>query len=74
MAIITKIAPRREGQREDLYRIEERMHHILGQIAECDRILRQAREAEKRIADLRAQLVEVSGEYVNFLSDGEKGA
>jgi len=73
MAVV-KIAPRREGQREDLYRIEERMHHILGQIAECDRILRQAREAEKRIADLRAQLVEVSGEYVNFLSDGEKGA
>ena len=59
----TKIAPNR---------IEERMHFILSQIAECDRTIRQAREAEKRIADLRAQLAEVSGEYVNLLSDGEK--
>lgn len=58
----TKIAPNR---------IEERMHFILSQIAECDRTIRQAREAEKRIADLRAELADIAEEYTNFLSRGE---
>jgi len=74
MAVV-KIAPRREGQREDLYRIEERMHHILGQIAECDRVIRQAREAEKRIADLRAELANIAEQYSDYLSTyREEGA
>jgi len=74
MAVV-KIAPRREGQREDLNRIEERMHHILGQIAECDRVIRQAREAEKRIADLRAELANIAEQYSDYLSTyREEGA
>jgi hypothetical protein len=74
MGTIAKIAPnRREGQEKDLYRLEERMHFLLSQIAECDRILRQAWEAEKRIMDLRAELAEISGQYADFIS-GEKGA
>lgn len=36
---VIKIAPKREGQEKDLYRLEERMHYILSQIAECDRII-----------------------------------
>lgn len=73
MGTIAKIAPRREGQQEEISRLEERMHFILSQIAECDRIIRQAREAERKIADLRAELAEISGQYVDFIS-GEKGA
>lgn len=71
MATVTKIAPMREGLREDLIRLEERMHFLIGEIAECDRILHQAQEAEKRIADLRAELADIAEEYTNFLSRGE---
>lgn len=72
MAVVTKIAPRREGQEKGLYSMEERMHILIGQIAECDRILRQAREAEKRIADLRAELADISGQYLDLVR--EEGA
>ncbi len=72
MATVTKIAPnRQEGQEKALYKIEERMHFILSQIAECDRAIRLAREAEKRIVDLRAELADIAEEYTNFLSRGE---
>lgn len=73
MGTIAKIAPRREGQEKDLYRLEERMYFLLSQIAECDRILRQAQEAEENLRSLRAELADISGQYVDFLS-GEKGA
>lgn len=73
MGTIAKIAPnRQEGQREDLYRLEERMHFLLSQIAECDRIIRQAREAERKIADLRAELAEIAGQYNSFLNGREE--
>lgn len=72
MAIITKIAPnRQEGQSwEELMKIEERMHFLLYQIAECDRILRQAREAEEKLEGLRQELAKLAKEYVTL----EEGA
>ncbi len=69
MIIITKTAPnRREGQEKDLYKLEERMYFLIGQIAECDRILRQAQEAEKRILALRAELANIAEQYSDYLS------
>ena len=65
MAVV-KIAPRREGQEKDLYKLEERMHILIGQIAECDRILRQAREAEEKLVDLRQELARLAKEYVTL--------
>jgi hypothetical protein len=73
MATVTKIAPRREGQREDLYRLEERMHILISQIAECDRVIRMAREAEEKIESLRRELAHTAEEYSSF-AIGEKGA
>lgn len=63
---VKKIAPKREGQEKDLYRLEERMHILIGQIAECDRIIRQAREAEEKMVGLRKELAEVAAEYSSF--------
>ena len=71
---VKKIAPKREGQEKDLYRLEERMHILIGQIAECDRVIRQAREAERRIVDLRAELANVAEQYSDYLSTREEGA
>lgn len=73
MAVV-KIAPnRREGQEKDLYKLEERMHILIGQIAECDRIIRLAREAEEKMIVLRKELAKVAEEYSSFASM-EKGA
>ena len=72
MAVV-KIAPKREGQKEDLIRLEERMHFLIGEIAECDRILRQAQEAEEKMIGLRKELARVAEEYSSFASM-EKGA
>ena len=67
MGTIAKIAPnRREGQKEDLIRLEERMHTIISEIAECDRIIRLAREAEEKMVGLRKELAEVAAEYSSF--------
>jgi len=67
--IITKTAPnRREEQEKDLYKLEERMYFLIGQIAEYDRILRQAQEAEKRILALRAELANIAVQYSDYLS------
>ena len=63
---VKKIAPKREGQEKDLYKLEERMHILIGQIAECDRILRQAREAEEKLVDLRQELARLAKEYVTL--------
>lgn len=51
-------------------KIEERMHFLLYQIAECDRILRQAREAEEMLASLRQQLARLAEEYVDIEKEG----
>jgi hypothetical protein len=67
---VKKIAPKREGQEKDLYRLEERMHFLIGQIAECDRTLRQAREAEEKLVGLRQELARLAKEYVTL----EEGA
>ena len=69
MAVV-KIAPKREGQREELMKIEERMHFLLYQIAEYDRIIRQAREAEEKLASLRQQLARLAEEYVAIEKEG----
>lgn len=69
MAVV-KIAPKREGQREELMKIEERMHFLLYQIAECDRIIRQAREAEEKLVGLRQELARLAKEYATL----EEGA
>ena len=76
MGDVTKIAPnRQEGQEKDLCRLEERMHTIISEIAECDRILRQAQEAEKRILVLRAELANIAEQYSDYLSTyREEGA
>ena len=63
MGVVTKIAPKREGLREDLSRLEERMHTIISEIAECDRIIRLAREAEEKMVGLRKELAELAMEY-----------
>ena len=69
MTIMTKTAPnRREEQEKGLYKLEERMYFLIGQIAECDRILRQAQEAEKRILALRAELAKIAVQYSDYLS------
>jgi len=73
MGVVTKIAPKREGLREDLSRLEERMHTIISEIAECDRIIRLAREAEEKMIVLRKELAKVAEEYSSFASM-EKGA
>jgi hypothetical protein len=74
MAVV-KIAPKLEGQENDLYKLEERMHFLLGEIAECDRIIRQAQEAEKRILVLRAELANMAKQYSDYLSTyREEGA
>jgi len=74
MGTIAKIAPnRREGQQEEISRLEERMQFVLSQIAECDRIIRQAREAEEKIIGLRKELAGIAEEYSSF-AIGEKGA
>ena len=72
MAVV-KIAPKREGLREDLSRLEERMHFLIGEIAECDRIIRLAREAEEKMVGLRKELAELAMEYSSF-ANVEKGA
>ena len=72
MAVV-KIAPRREGLREDLSRLEEKMHFLIGEIAECDRIIRLAREAEEKMVGLRKELAELAMEYSSF-ANVEKGA
>ncbi len=69
MAVV-KIAPKREGQREELMKIEERMHFLLYQIAECDRILRQAREAEEKLVGLRQELARLAEDYAAFGKEG----
>ena len=68
MAIITKIAPNRQEEQswEELMKIEERMHFLLYQIAECDRILSQAREAEDKLVGLRQELARLAKEYVTL--------
>lgn len=71
MATVTKIAPKREGQRKEVTVLEERMHNILSQIGEYDRILRQAQEAEENLRSLRAELAKIAGEYADFLSRRE---
>lgn len=64
MGDVTKIASnRQEGQEKDLCRLEERMHFLLGEIAECDRIIRLAREAENKMVGLRKELAELAMEY-----------
>lgn len=65
MAVV-KIAPKREGQEKDLYKLEERMHFLLGEIAECDRIIRQAQEAEGKLVGLRKELTKLAMEYSSF--------
>lgn len=67
MTNVTKMPQRQEGQKKDLYRLEERMHYILGQIGECERIIRQAQEAESRMRELRKELLELTGEYGTFI-------
>ncbi len=71
MTQVIKMAPnRREGQ-EGIERLEERMHFVLGQIGECDRILRRAREAEARMKELRNELLDLTGEYGTFTAQKE---
>jgi len=71
VVIITKIAPNRQEEQswEELMKVEERMHFLLYQIAECDRILRQAREAEEKLVGLRQELARLAKEYAT-LEDG----
>jgi hypothetical protein len=73
MTQVTKIAPRREGQEKDLHRLEERMHILIGEIAECDRVIRLAREAEEKIEGLRKELAGITEEYSSFAIE-ERGA
>ena len=47
-------------------KIEERMHFLLYQIAECDRILRQAREMEEKLVGLRQELARLAKEYATL--------
>ncbi|AYO30837.1 hypothetical protein D2962_09615 [Biomaibacter acetigenes] len=86
MGTIAKIAPnRREGQEEwlqggltpeDLARSEEQLAVTLREIDECNRIIRQAREAEKRLIELHQELMtQMSNlqDYISYLY-GEEGA
>ena len=57
-------------EREELMKIEERMHFLLYQIAECDRILRQAREAEEKLVGLRQEFARLAEDYVAFGKEG----
>jgi hypothetical protein len=66
MATVTEIAPTALEQEKDLYKLEERMHFLLYQIAECDRILRQAREMEEKLEGLRQELARLAKEYVTL--------
>lgn len=67
MGVVTKIAPnRQEWQKKDLYRLEEMMHFILGQIGECERIIRQAQEAEEKLVGLRQELARLAKEYATL--------
>lgn len=64
MSVVKITLNRQEGQRwEELMKVEERMHFLLYQIAECDRILRQAREAEEKLVGLRQELARLAKEY-----------
>lgn len=70
MTNVTKIAPMREGLMEEVRQIEERMHYLIGRIAEYERVIRHAKELESKLGSARAELANMTAEYRELLTKG----
>ncbi len=66
MAIITKIAPMREGQVERAKRIEVEMGEVLLKISNAEEIIRSA---ELSLPRLRAKLGQLMDEYRQIIEE-----